>query len=199
VNTPTVWAATYPLVYRDGDRERGDQHARLSVPPAWSVKPWWPLKAAYDELPRGLPKCVVHGDVWSGNVVTTADRAIVLLDLERCSVGPPEWDLVSMAVAHVTTAGIDTKEWAAYCETYGHDVTTWEGFEVLRDIRELRQTTMAVQVATTAPERYADQAAHPARVLARSARTTPLVWLAGGAIAAVIIRYPAGPRRACVV
>ncbi len=118
------------------------------------------LKAAYDELPPGLPRCVVHGDAWSGNVVTTTDSAIVLLDLERCSVGPPEWDLVSMAVAHVTTAGIDTKEWGVYCETYGHDVTTWEGFDVLRDIRELRQTTMAAQVAATDPQRYADQAAH---------------------------------------
>ncbi len=118
------------------------------------------LKTAYDNLPPGLPRCVVHGDAWSGNVVTTADSAIVLLDLERCAVGPPEWDLVSMAVAHVTTAGIDAKEWDIYCETYGHDVTTWEGFDVLRDIRELRQTTMAAQVAATDPQRYADQAAH---------------------------------------
>ncbi len=88
-----------------------------------------------------------------------------------------------MATAHVTTARIDTKEWARYCETYGYDVTTWEGFDVLRDIRELRRTTMAVQVAATDPERYADQACTPARVLARSARTTPLVWLAGRALA----------------
>lgn len=118
------------------------------------------LKAAYNELPPGLPRCVVHGDAWSGNVVTTTEGAIVLLDLERCAVGPPEWDLVSTAVAHVTTAGIDAKEWAVYCQTYGYDVTTWEGFDVLRDIRELRQTTMAVQVATTNPQRYAHQAAH---------------------------------------
>ena len=118
------------------------------------------LQAAYDDLPPGLPRCVVHGDAWSGNVVTTADNTSVLLDLERCSLGPPEWDLVSTAVAYVTTAGIDTNEWANYCEVYGYDVTTWEGFDILRDIRELRQTTMAVQVAATNPERYADQAAH---------------------------------------
>jgi hypothetical protein len=84
----------------------------------------------------------------------------VLFDLERCSLGPPEWDLVSTAVVYVTTAGIGTNEWANYCEVYGHDVTTWEGFDTLRDIRELRQTTMAVQVAATNPERYSDQAAH---------------------------------------
>ncbi len=126
----------------------------------WLLNRLAELEAAYDNLPPGLPRCVVHGDAWSGNMVTTADNAIVMLDLERCSIGPPEWDLVSMAVAHVTTAGIDTKEWDIYCETYGHDVTTWEGFDVLRDIRELRQTTMAAQVAATDPQRYADQAAH---------------------------------------
>jgi len=118
------------------------------------------LQAAYADLSPGLPRCVVHGDAWTGNVVVTADNTSVLLDLERCALGPPEWDLVSTAVTYVTTAKIDTKEWAIYCETYGYDVTTWEGFEVLRDIRELRQTTMAVQVANTDPERYADQAAH---------------------------------------
>jgi aminoglycoside phosphotransferase len=118
------------------------------------------LQAAYGDLPPGLPRCVVHGDAWTGNVVVTAGKTSVLLDLERCALGPPEWDLVSTAVTYVTTAKIDAKEWAVYCETYGYDVTVWEGFEVLRDIRELRQTTMAVQVANTDPERYAAQAAH---------------------------------------
>ena len=126
----------------------------------WLLARLGELKEAYDHLPSGLPQCVVHGDAWSGNVVVTAGKTSVLLDLERCSLGPPEWDLVSTAVAYVTTAKIDTSEWTAYCEAYGYDVTTWEGFEILRDIRELRQTTMAIQVAATDPERYADQAAH---------------------------------------
>jgi len=127
---------------------------------AWLLGRLTDLQAAYGDLPLGLPRCVVHGDAWTGNVVVTVNNTSVLLDLERCALGPPEWDLVSTAVTYVTTAKIDTNEWAIYCETYGYDVTTWEGFEVLRDIRELRQTTMAVQVANTNPERYADQAAH---------------------------------------
>lgn len=118
------------------------------------------LQAAYADLQPGLPRCVVHGDAWCGNVVITTGSTRVLLDLERCSLGPPEWDLVSTAVEYVTTARIDTKEWDTYCETYGYDVTSWEGFDILRDIRELRQTTMAAQVAATDPQRYADQAAH---------------------------------------
>lgn len=117
------------------------------------------LVAAYADLPPGLPTCVVHGDAWRGNVVSTVD-GVVLLDLERCSVGPPEWDLVSTAVGYATTGRIDAAEWASYCDAYGSDVTTWSGFSVLRDIRELRMTTMAAQLAATNPQRYADQAAH---------------------------------------
>jgi Ser/Thr protein kinase RdoA (MazF antagonist) len=132
------------------------------------------LKAAYEGLPPGLPRCVVHGDAWRGNVVTTADNTRVLLDLERCALGPPEWDLVSTAVTYVTTAGIDINEWDNYCEVYGYDVTTWEGFDILRDIRELRQTTMAVQVAATNPQRYADQAAH--RLACLRGRRGPRPW-----------------------
>ncbi|MGH3824969.1 MAG: aminoglycoside phosphotransferase family protein [Pseudonocardiaceae bacterium] len=133
------------------------------------------LKQAYNDLPPGLAQCVVHGDAWSGNVVTTTtDNTSVLLDLERCSLGPPEWDLVSTAVSYVTTATIDTKEWNSYCEAYGYDVTTWEGFDILRDIRELRQTTMAVQVAATHPERYADQAAH--RLACLRGQNGPRPW-----------------------
>ncbi len=92
----------------------------------WLLNRLAELKTAYDNLPPGLPRCVVHGDAWSGNIVTTTDSTIVVLDLERCSLGPPEWDLVSTAVAYVSTARIDTKEWDIYCQTYGHDVTTWD-------------------------------------------------------------------------
>lgn len=118
------------------------------------------LEAAYAALPPGLPRSVVHGDAWEGNVVRTVDGDVVLLDFERCSLGPPEWDLVSMAVSRVTTGWMRATDWAAYCDAYGHDVTEWAGFPVLRDIRELRMTTMACQLAAKDPARYGEQAAH---------------------------------------
>lgn len=64
------------------------------------------LEARYANLPDGLPECVVHGDAWIGNVVSTGDGEVVLLDLERCSVGPPEWDLTSTAVRAFTMGRI---------------------------------------------------------------------------------------------
>ncbi|GAA3457996.1 phosphotransferase family protein [Saccharothrix longispora] len=118
------------------------------------------LRQVYATLPPGLPRGVVHGDAWRGNVVRTHDGEVLLLDFERCALGPPEWDLVSTAVAHHTVHRLSTTEWSAYCDAYGFDVTTWTGFNVLRDIRELRMTSMALQLATTSPNRYTEQAAH---------------------------------------
>jgi aminoglycoside phosphotransferase (APT) family kinase protein len=76
----------------------------------------------------------------------------MLLDFERASFGPPEWDLVSTAVKLTTTGAVSAEEYAAFCETYGADVTEWEGYELLAGARELRMTTYAAQHAATRPE-----------------------------------------------
>ncbi|WP_327591435.1 phosphotransferase (plasmid) [Nonomuraea sp. NBC_00507] len=111
------------------------------------------LEARYAELPEGLPESVVHGDAWIGNVVSTDDGQVVLLDLERCSIGPPEWDLTSTAVKAFSIAGITAEDYGTFVKAYGHDVTAWAGFETLRDIREFRMTCMAAQVAAENPAR----------------------------------------------
>ncbi|MFG6197790.1 phosphotransferase family protein [Nonomuraea sp. JJY05] len=112
------------------------------------------LKARYAELPEGLPECVVHGDAWVGNIAATDDGRAILLDLERCSVGLPEWDLTSTAVKAFTVAGITAAEYEEFVRAYGHDVTAWAGFETLRDIREFRMACMAAQVAAEDPTRH---------------------------------------------
>ncbi|GAA4863700.1 aminoglycoside phosphotransferase family protein [Saccharopolyspora cebuensis] len=138
------------------------------------------LQAAYAELPAGIPWRLVHGDAWRGNVAATTTGP-VLLDFERCAYGPPEWDLVSTAVSHVTTGWLDANTWADYCRAYGHDVTTWDGFQVLRDIRELRMTTMAAQIAETTPGR--PRPVHPPpRLPTGTQRVSPVVRVATGAV-----------------
>ncbi|MFB7718201.1 phosphotransferase enzyme family protein [Nocardia sp. NPDC056100] len=107
------------------------------------------LRQRWGHLPAGLPWCVIHGDAWVGNVAAMEDGGAVLLDLERTSIGPPEWDLVHTAIKRTSFGWITDAQYAVFCEVYGHDVTSWEGFELLRDIREFRMTTMAVQAATT--------------------------------------------------
>ncbi|MGW4732620.1 phosphotransferase family protein [Streptomyces shenzhenensis] len=113
------------------------------------------LREQWEYRPAGLPDCVVHGDAWVGNVARTAAGPI-LMDFERASVGPPEWDLVSTAVKLTTTAGVTEAEYAEFCEAYGTDVTEWDGYELLAGARELRMTTYAAQHAATRPEWQAE-------------------------------------------
>lgn len=109
------------------------------------------LKAQWPSKPKGLPECVVHGDAWVGNVART-EAGPLLMDFERASFGPPEWDLVSTAVKVTTTGAVSVEEYAAFCEIYGVDVTQWEGYELLAGARELRMATYAAQHAATRPE-----------------------------------------------
>lgn len=131
------------------------------------------LRCRYAQLPAGLPHCVVHGDAWVGNVVATQDGTVLVLDLERCSVGPPEWDLVSTAIKHTSFGWVSAERYAEFVRTYGHDVTTWDGFATLRDIRELRMTCMAAQAAGEDPQRH-EQAAH--RVACLRGERGPRPW-----------------------
>ncbi len=117
------------------------------------------LRDRYTRLPQGLPHSIVHGDAWIGNIVSTSDGHVVFLDLERTAVGPPEWDLVHTAIKHTSFAWIAADQYEEFHEIYGHDVTGWAGFALLRDIREFRMACMAVQIASHSSA-YRDQAAH---------------------------------------
>lgn len=105
------------------------------------------LENGYTALPPGKPWCAIHGDAWTGNVVATDDGP-VLLDLERFAYGPPEWDLSSIAVDYTTFGDFPAAVWHDFCRRYGDDVTTWAGFAILRDARELRKVTFAAQLAS---------------------------------------------------
>ncbi|MDQ1295232.1 MAG: hypothetical protein QG608_3117 [Actinomycetota bacterium] len=129
----------------------------------WMLDRATQLRHAYAALPPGLPRRLVHGDPWSGNVVITCDGPL-LIDLERVSVGPPEYDLVVVAAAHTSYGTMSARDYGLLVDAYGHDVTAWEGYPVLRDIRELRVTTYAGQVALDHPD-VLPQAVHRLRCL----------------------------------
>lgn len=105
------------------------------------------LQARWEQRPEGLPQAVIHGDAWAGNVVDVEGQGVTLMDLERCSVGPPEWDLTSTACRLTSFGTLTAAKYAEYCDEYGSDVTQWAGFELFRDIRELRVTCFAAYVA----------------------------------------------------
>jgi aminoglycoside phosphotransferase (APT) family kinase protein len=99
------------------------------------------------ELPRLrflLPTGPVHGDAHVQNLMIAADGP-VLIDLERFAWGHPEWDL-SMTAAEYQTAGWWTAdEYARFAAAYGFDVTSWDGYPVLRAAHELKMTSWLAQ------------------------------------------------------
>ncbi|MEH1124727.1 phosphotransferase enzyme family protein [Micromonospora sp. CPCC 206061] len=141
---------------------------------AWLEQHLQRLQERYEDLPPGLAPGAVHGDAWGGNIVATTTGPVVL-DLERFSYGPPEWDLASIAVDHFTFGSLTEGEWATFCDHYGHDVTDWEGYGTLRDARELRKVTFAAQMADQHP-RLRDQARYRLRCIQGQEGGRPWHW-----------------------
>lgn len=155
--------------------ERIDAATTLTkVDRTWLSEHLESLQGRYANLPPGLPHCVVHGDAWVGNVVATDDGQVVLLDLERCSVGPPEWDLVSTAIKHTSFGWITADDYRDFCDRYGHDVITWSGFNLLRDVREMRMALYIAQRAAEHPLAREEAALRIAYLRGRAAR--PWAW-----------------------
>ncbi|GAA0480283.1 phosphotransferase enzyme family protein [Streptomyces stramineus] len=136
------------------------------------------LHAAWADLPDGLPRCVIHADAWTGNVAVTATTAY-LMDFERTSLGPPEWDLTSTAISTDTFGTLASHSYQQFCEAYGHDVTTWQGYPVLRAIRELRLVTFALQTAEDDPTAVG-QARYRIDCVRGRCGTRPWHWTAVG-------------------
>lgn len=113
----------------------------------WMFQHLATLTDQWEQRPVGLADCVVHGDAWVGNVVSTSDGRVMFLDLERVAIGPPEWDLVHTAIKRYSFGWISQDDYDSFCRAYGHDVAEWDGYGLLRDIREFRMTCMAAQVA----------------------------------------------------
>lgn len=110
------------------------------------------LQMRYQNELSNLRSCVVHGDAHTGNIVTTADEPAVFIDFERTALGPPEWDLVTIAVLHRTTGWRAADDYAAFIEGYGQDITTWPDYELFRSIRELRMTCYVAELSNDKPE-----------------------------------------------
>ena len=60
---------------------------------------------------------------------------MVLADWDEVSTGPREIDLIPTLQG--TRFGLSEHERDAFIAAYGHDLRTWGGYPVLREIREL--------------------------------------------------------------
>ncbi|MFG2614045.1 phosphotransferase enzyme family protein [Streptomyces anulatus] len=127
------------------------------------------------EMPQGLSHRAIHGDAWPGNIVRVIGEGRLLMDFERFSFGPPEWDLASTAVRTRTTGAVNEAQYAKFCNQYGHDVTDWAGYDLLARARELRMATYAAQHAASDP-RWKDQAQHRVNCLRGRCGSRPWKW-----------------------
>ena len=108
------------------------------------------LGEEFRRLEFALPPGPIHGDAWIGNLLTDRGQ-VVLADFESAAIGPREWDLLPTAVA-VERYGLAEEQYRAFVNAYGFDVRSWEGYPVLREIRQINMTTWIMQNAGQSPQ-----------------------------------------------
>jgi hypothetical protein len=86
---------------------------------------------------------------------STEEGDATFLDLERCSIGLLEWDLVSTAVRYSTFGTMSAADYRDLAQAYGHDVMGSPSFETLRTSASfgLPATPLSVRVRTRSSAR----------------------------------------------
>lgn len=160
----------------------GDLRARLATADmvddgdrTWLLTRYDEVHQQYGSLPEPLQPSVIHGDAWQGNLIVPPMGIPTVLDLDKVSLGRPQWDLVQLAVDYTDFARISTAHYLSFVKAYGgYDVTTWPLFRLFADIQELRWVGFAIGRAG-ASEAVAQQARHRIACL-RGEITRPWRW-----------------------
>jgi Ser/Thr protein kinase RdoA (MazF antagonist) len=121
-------------------------HADIALLEQWYER----IQTMLAGLKPVLPIGVIHGQAERGNVLLR-DGQPVFSDLERVVRGLREWDLIDTAVATLRF-NLPSDQYRAFADAYGFDVMTWDGFEVLRRVWDLRATTWLMQSREHRPE-----------------------------------------------
>ena len=105
---------------------------------AWLVERCEQLLEAYGQLSFELPAGMIHGDAYRGNLLRDGQR-VVLADWDAVSAGPREVDLIPTLQA--IRFGLPNEQRDSFVAAYGQDIRSWDGYPILRDIRELSTLT----------------------------------------------------------
>ncbi|MFI6959626.1 phosphotransferase enzyme family protein [Nocardia sp. NPDC050408] len=91
-----------------------------------------------------LPATAIHGDAHVKNIMIAPDGAATLIDLEAFAYGFAEWDLAKTA-AETSMGMLAERDYEAFAEAYGYDITSWSGFTVLRQVMQVKMITWLAQ------------------------------------------------------
>lgn len=120
------------------------------------------LEQQFFDLNFTLPPGPIHGDAHNGNLMRDERGRIRLIDFEDFAWGPREWDVAVAAVRYKSFDWLNKDSYAEYVKAYGFDPISWDGFPVLRAIRELNMATWLMQ-------RFGESAEIDAEILRRIA------------------------------
>ena len=100
------------------------------------------LLDAYRGLNSTLGHGLVHGDAYPGNTLWDGKR-VVLGDWDEVAYGPRELDLTNTHQG--ARFGRSTAECERLSTAYGWDVTRWQGYRVLCELRELHTLAVCIR------------------------------------------------------
>lgn len=133
------------------------------------------LRRRYAQLPEASERRVVHGDAWQGNIAVPEDSPPIILDLEHVAEGPPEWDLIALAVDHTDFDRLTEADYRAFLTGYGGpDITTWPTYRLYADIQEFRWLGFALSKTPTSTTAVGE--AHHRIACLRGERPRPWTW-----------------------
>lgn len=107
------------------------------------------LLDVYQSLSFPLGTGFIHGDAYPGNTLWDGDRPL-LGDWDEAGTGPRELDLVNTHQG--ARFGRTHLERQQFTDAYGYDVTTWSGFPMLREMRDLHTLASYIRLADTGDE-----------------------------------------------
>ncbi|WP_404870172.1 phosphotransferase family protein [Kitasatospora griseola] len=108
------------------------------------------LEAALAQVRYVLKPGLLQGDPQHRNALH-CHGAAVLCDWDTVCFGPPELDLVTVEI-HCRRFGYGRSHYEEFADRYGFDATEWDGYPVLRDLRELRMVTTNAKRAPAGSE-----------------------------------------------
>ncbi|MET7621286.1 phosphotransferase [Streptomyces sp. NPDC005408] len=107
------------------------------------------LAKELDEVDFLFPETVIQGDPQHRNALHARPRA-VLCDWDTVTRGRREWDLATIEI-HCRRLRHGVGQYQPFVDSYGFDITTWPGFAVIRDLRELRMVSTNARKIAQAP------------------------------------------------